>query len=401
MSKPRLLFASYHAYLDDSSGAALSTRDLFEDLTAHGWECRVACGPRFDSEDARGPAAVLATHQLRYAIERCAPPGGPRYEVFHYAPGGVPVVQFWPEGYQPTRPTDQNTGVAFLDMFERACIQFRPDVVLTYGGPPIAPHLIHRAKRQGAKVVFALHNFSYLKPDGIREADAFRVPSEFARKAYRERAGLEAEAVEYPRNLERVLADRVAGRYVTFVNPQPMKGVAWFARIVQQMGIVRPDIHFLVVEGRGGVRWLDRVKIDLSSLQTINGLHTTPFPRDFYGISRVVLMPSVWEETFGRVAAEALANGLPVLASDRGALPETLGGAGFVFHIPERYTPTDLAVPTAEEVAPWVEAVERLWDDDEFYAGHRARAMERAKVWDADRLRPGVEAFFRRVADGA
>src|SRR5207245_1627802 len=35
------------------------------------------------------------------------------------------------------------------------------------------------------------------------------------------------------------------------------------------------------------------------------------------------------------------------LASDRGALPETLGEAGFLFTIPERCTPTSGAVPVA------------------------------------------------------
>jgi glycosyltransferase involved in cell wall biosynthesis len=58
--------------------------------------------------------------------------------------------------------------------------------------------------------------------------------------------------------------------------------------------------------------------------------------------------------SFGRVAAEAPANGVPVLASDRGALPETLGDAWFVFTVPERCTPDGGAVPTAREVAPWV-----------------------------------------------
>src|ERR1017187_8611958 len=64
----------------------------------------------------------------------------------------------------------------------------------------------------------------------------------------------------------------------------------------------------------------------------------TPDPRDFYGVSRVVLMPSLWRESLGRVPIEAMANGIPVLASDRGALPATLGDAGFVFTIPERCT---------------------------------------------------------------
>jgi glycosyltransferase involved in cell wall biosynthesis len=41
----------------------------------------------------------------------------------------------------------------------------------------------------------------------------------------------------------------------------------------------------------------------------------------------VVLVPSLYEG-FGRVAAEALTLGIPVIASDRGALPEVIGEAG-------------------------------------------------------------------------
>jgi glycosyltransferase involved in cell wall biosynthesis len=75
----------------------------------------------------------------------------------------------------------------------------------------------------------------------------------------------------------------------------------------------------------------------------------TPDPRDCYRVSRVVLMPSLWRESLGHVAAEAMTNGIPVLASDRGALPETVGDAGFVFTIPERCTPSSSAVPTPQE----------------------------------------------------
>ncbi len=91
-------------------------------------------------------------------------------------------------------------------------------------------------------------------------------------------------------------------------------------------------------------------------------------------MSLVDLMPSLWRESLGRVAIEAMANGIPVMASDRGALSETLGDAGFVFTIPERCTPSSSAVPTAQEVAPWVAAIERLWDDPAFEARHRALA---------------------------
>ena len=47
----------------------------------------------------------------------------------------------------------------------------------------------------------------------------------------------------------------------------------------------------------------------------------TPDPRDFYPAvfarTRLLLMPSLWLESFGLVAAEAMLNGIPVLASTR------------------------------------------------------------------------------------
>ena len=42
---------------------------------------------------------------------------------------------------------------------------------------------------------------------------------------------------------------------------------------------------------------------------------------DLYRLSRLVVMPSL-EEPFGLVATEALACGVPVIASNRGGLPE-------------------------------------------------------------------------------
>ena len=85
---------------------------------------------------------------------------------------------------------------------------------------------------------------------------------------------------------------------------------------------------------------------------------------------------------------------MPLLASDRGALPETLGDAGFVFTIPERCTPASGVVPTAQEVAPWVAVIERLWDDPAFEAEHRRRALVEAEPWNGSALAERYDGFF-------
>ena len=174
--------------------------------------------------------------------------------------------------------------------------------------------------------------------------------------------------------------------------------MAVFARIAVVLNERRPDIPLLVVEGRGASDALARLPIDLSGLTNLSRLANTPDPRDFYRVSRAVLVPSLWRESLGRVPMEALANGIPVLASDRGALPETLGSAGFVFVIPERYTAQSLAIPTSREVAPWVAVLEKLWDDPEFEAGHRALARAEAQRWEPSAVSAQFERLFRSLS---
>jgi hypothetical protein len=82
-------------------------------------------------------------------------------------------------------------------------------------------------------------------------------------------------------------------------------------------------------------------------------------------------------------------------------LPETLGEAGFVFTIPERSSATSGEVPTPREVAPWVATIERLWDDPQFEARHRALAKAEARRWETGRVAAQYEAFFQRAAESA
>lgn len=94
-----------------------------------------------------------------------------------------------------------------------------------------------------------------------------------------------------------------------------------------------------MVEGHGKAGWLQHTGLDMGALGNVFVMANTPGPRHFYQVSKIVLMPSLRWESFPRVAVEWLANGIPVLGSNSGGLPETLHGADFLFDIPERYTP--------------------------------------------------------------
>lgn len=68
--------------------------------------------------------------------------------------------------------------------------------------------------------------------------------------------------------------------------------------------------------------------LQLEDSVTFHGLKQGADLLSAYRAADVVLIPSDFEESFCLVAAESLACGTPVVASDRGALPDTVGPGG-------------------------------------------------------------------------
>jgi glycosyltransferase involved in cell wall biosynthesis len=91
----------------------------------------------------------------------------------------------------------------------------------------------------------------------------------------------------------------------------------------------------------------------------------------------VLLAPSRIDDPCPMTVVEALADGVPVLASDRGGLPELVGSDG---------------VLPARDVPAWVEALRALWASPELRATRGKEALARA------RARHSPDAYYAGLA---
>ena len=400
----RIFFVNRCLLLDDSNGASVATLTLMTGLASFGLEVEGLCGTLVDAGDVgRAPAEVLAERGFP-----CERQGGSAWTVAADAvyaadpPRLRTVVQGVPLTihdrpiclYHDPRPDEVRE---FLGLFDQAIARFRPDVLVTYGGDRLTRAIMARARSRGIATVFHLHNFFYHGRDNFAEADAVLVPSRFAADHYREKLGLDCATLPYVVDADRVRVDHPEPTYLTMVNPSPEKGVYPFVRIADELGRRRPDIPILVVESRGSERTLVDCGIDLRPHGNVSLMARTPDPRRFWRVTKLVLMPSLFLESQGMVAVEAMTNGIPVIASDRGALPETLGVAGLILPLPGHLTPFSRHLPSVAEVEPWLAAIERIWDDRDGYEAHRGRCLAESKRWSVGVLLPRYVDFFRNT----
>lgn len=107
----------------------------------------------------------------------------------------------------------------------------------------------------------------------------------------------------------------------------------------------------------------------------------------FYASLDVLAVPSLttasWVEQFGRVAVEAMACGVPVVASDSGALPDVVGGAG-------------LLVPPGDAGA-LCKALLELGTDPDAHERSRAAGLARAEQCSWDPVGVQYLAMYHRA----
>ena len=98
----------------------------------------------------------------------------------------------------------------------------------------------------------------------------------------------------------------------------------------------------------------------------------------------VVVVPSLWEG-FGLAALEAMACGAPVIAGNRGGLPEVVGDAGRLIN------PTD--------VDALREAMYTLAGQESLRAALRARGLARARAFSWRHVAEATVAVYREALE--
>jgi glycosyltransferase involved in cell wall biosynthesis len=242
--------------------------------------------------------------------------------------------------------------------------QFRPDVVIIQAGKPFP--LARAFDPLGVPTLIYLRDAEHLEdePHDRKARRAFVANSSFVAGRIRERLGVDA-AVIPPLIDYRSFVTNTSRHSVTLINPYPEKG----GMIALALARARRDVPFEFIESWPDYENLTRLREEASLLPNIQWRRPVLDTKVLYKNTRILIVPSQWEEAWGRVVNEAQASAIPVVASDIGGLPESVGRGGILVS-----PPGDLDM--------WRRRLFGLWDDPAEYTRLSAAALERVSQPD-------------------
>jgi glycosyltransferase involved in cell wall biosynthesis len=402
---PRLLLLLPQLPQDPASGAARSMRTICEILADAGWSVRAMATTATES------AAPLATRDFLRGLGLAVVSRPPNRAIYKHDRAVLEFKDTRSIHYQLLDTGDLSMidwaephGSQFNRLYQRELADHRPDIVFGYGGFPADIERFTRARAAGCKVVFGLRNHGYKNGTFLRDLDGVLTCSEYLSGVYRNALGLACTGLPSPLDPGETIATEREPIFFTAINPSVEKGVFFLARLAEEVATRRPDIPMLFIESRGSGGLLVQAGLaggfDLRRHESLMFAPAVAKPAEIFRGTRALLVPSVWDEPFGRVAAEALLNGVPPIVSDRGGLPEAANGGGFVLPLPGALTLQTRTPVAAADVAPWLDLLVRLADDQPYYAAASARALAAGQSFQPEKLGPRYVDYFTRILRG-
>lgn len=331
---PKLLFVTKKPFYPDTSGGAQqSSLYLFKSLRQLGWQVEVICGLSLRSPSFRRACwQTLTDFRMQSLL----------------------VMKDQDFGYNCWRrllkfSTDQQ----WIEWLDQRLREYQPDVVLGDASPTCP--LLNYSARQGYPSFYFVRSLRGFEngaavPDQIHPIANSPFSASITTQLTHKEVGVVLPFVD----LERYHVTERDRQYITFINPVPPKGIDVAIEIVRCL----PQERFLFVRGK----WTCYTDKDLEDfLKPISKLPNVEIwdhqqdMRQVYAVTDILLVPSQFEETFGRVIVEAQFNGIPVVAAHVGGISYTLGQGGIL-------------IEPKDKTQAYVEALQRLRTDQNFYA---------------------------------
>lgn len=237
------------------------------------------------------------------------------------------------------------------DVLEYVARIEKPDIIVIMGGAIVL--IAGVARSLGIPILLQVHDVEEEWHKGDFK-DVIDLPlianSNFTADIYRKRYGADAKVIYPYMPLNKYKVEN-KGKRILFINPIFRKGL----RKAHEIAKLCSDIPFTFVGSLPEIdeegRTLDHKKFFLPNVTF------KPFSSDtkeIYSDCRILLVPSQWEEAYGRVVNEAQISGIPVLASTRGGVPEAVDKGGLLL---DADAPSQL----------WAETLRNIYYDKELY----------------------------------
>jgi glycosyltransferase involved in cell wall biosynthesis len=120
-------------------------------------------------------------------------------------------------------------------------------------------------------------------------------------------------------------ADKLRLGYIGRISPE--KGVGDLVKSLNSNRTLSYDLH---IAGTGPLKYVNQLKQKSPDKVHYHGYIT---PADFFKMIDLLIVPSRWNEPFGRTIIEAFYYGIPVIGSKRGGIPELIdeGKTGYLY----------------------------------------------------------------------
>jgi glycosyltransferase involved in cell wall biosynthesis len=275
---------------------------------------------------------------------------------------------------------------------------WKPDIII--GTMNVIHHAVRIARHFNIPTIAYFHSYEYCPPNAAEsrkwlisatgdhisekyiqlvmdETDALVVNSNYMRQRF-VKAHKRDFHVIYPEFIQKnflIRSDfKSRAQYISGVCGYAYKGSDVFLDLARRF-----DQEKFLLAGHVDYRYLEDFKRQ-------GNITLIPFTsiKNILKQSKIVLVPSQWPEPFGRIAIEAMANGIPTLASRCGGLTEILRGSS-------------LGVSQFRNSKAWRDKLGKLLQNNEVYRLNAREGASLCRKYLQDRSTEELDALIKRL----